>query len=62
MSDIKIDFTPIIDAFVDTLRIKHGMSEDEAMLYIKSKKGRDDFEVYCTECIKLQVMDSLDVQ
>ena len=59
MSEIKIDFEPIIGEYIKGLR-KQGMSFAEEKLWLASALGRRDFEVYCTACIKLQAKMQLE--
>ena len=58
MSKIDIDFKPILDTFLVELR--KTMSDDEIRVFLKSKKGKAEFEVYCTACIKLQAKNALE--
>ena len=56
--EIDIDFKPILEQYLETMREKFG-SEDEIRLWIRTPKGQRDFEKYCDACIKLQASEQL---
>ena len=56
--EIDIEFKHILDMFLEHLW--KSMSDDEIRVFLKSKKGKAEFEVYCTACIKLQAKNSLE--
>lgn len=49
-----VDFKPIIDTFISTLR-SQGLNNDDIQLLIVSQKGQDEFISYCDACLDLEL-------